>query len=73
MAGKKVKVDFEIQQDSIDMLDYFKDKYKLADRSKALRVILDYVADESEEHEYIYSVRRCLRCGSRDGWVKPEE
>ena len=54
------------------MLDYFKDKYKLADRSKALRVILDYVADDSEEHEYIYSVRRCLRCGSRDGWVKPE-
>ena len=73
MAGKKIKVDFELQQDSIDMLDYFKDKYKLADRSKALRVILDYVADESEEHEYIYSVRRCLRCGSRDGWVKPEE
>ena len=28
MAGKKIKVDFEIQQDSIDMLDYFKDKYK---------------------------------------------
>ena len=53
MAGKKIKVDFELQQDSIDMLDYFKDKYKLADRSKALRVILDYVADESEEHEYI--------------------
>ena len=58
MAGKKIKVDFELQQDSIDMLDYFKDKYKLADRSKALRVILDYVADESEEHEYIYSERR---------------
>ena len=55
------------------MLDYFKDKYKLADRSKALRVILDYVADESEEHEYIFSVRRCLRCGSSTGWVKPEE
>ena len=27
MAGKKIKVDFELQQDSIDMLDYFKDKY----------------------------------------------
>ena len=34
MAGKKIKVDFELQQDSIDMLDYFKDKYKLADRIK---------------------------------------
>ena len=73
MAGKKIKIDLELQQDAIDMLDYFKDKYKLADRSKALRVILDYVADESEEHEYIFSVRRCLRCGSSTGWVKPEE
>ena len=72
MAGKKISIDFEIQQYSIDMLDYFKDKYKLADRSKALRVILDYVASESEEHENIYSIRRCLRCGSREGWVKPE-
>ena len=72
MAGKKISIDFEIQQDSIDMLDYFKEKYKLADRSKALRVILDYVASESEEHENIYSIRRCLRCGSREGWVKPE-
>ena len=73
MAGKKISIDFEIQRDSIDMLDYFKDKYKLADRSKALRVILDYVASESEEHENIYSTRRCLRCGSRQGWVKPED
>ena len=73
MAGKKISIDFEIQKDSIDMLDYFKDKYKLADRSKALRVILDYVASESEEHENIYSTRRCLRCGSREGWVKPED
>tara|TARA_B100000941_G_scaffold270877_1_gene229137 strand:+ start:1545 stop:1766 length:222 start_codon:yes stop_codon:yes gene_type:complete len=73
MAGKKISIDFEIQRDSIDMLDYFKDKYKLADRSKALRVILDYVASESEEHEKIYSTRRCLRCGSRQGWVKPED
>ena len=51
MAGKKIKVEFDVQQDSVDMLDYFKDKYKLADRSKALRVILDYVADEKEEDE----------------------
>ena len=56
MAGKKIKVEFDVQQDSVDMLDYFKDKYKLADRSKALRVILDYVADEKEEHEYILSL-----------------
>ena len=35
--------------------------------------LLDYVASESEEHEKIYSTRRCLRCGSRQGWVKPED
>ena len=73
MAGKKIKVEFDIQQDAVDMLNYFKEKYKLADRSKALRVILDYVADEKEEHEYIYSARRCLRCGSSPGRIKPED
>ena len=70
MAGIKKEEVFSIQEDMTDMLEYLASKYKLADRSKALRVILDYVAEEGDIEE-IYSVRRCLRCGGRSGWDKP--
>ena len=49
------------------MLKHFADKYKLADESKALRVILDYVIKDGDEEE-IFLKKRCLRCGSRTGW-----
>ncbi len=70
MAGIKKEEVFSIQEDMMDMLEYLASKYKLADRSKALRVILDYVAEEGDIEE-IFSVRRCLRCGGRSGWDKP--
>jgi hypothetical protein len=67
MAGEKNKVELDIQSDSLDMLKHFADKYKLADESKALRVILDYVIKDGDEEE-IFLKKRCLRCGSRTGW-----
>ena len=62
MAGEKNKVELDIQSDSLDMLKHFADKYKLADESKALRVILDYVIKDGDEEE-IFLKKRCLRCG----------
>ena len=55
MAGIKKEEVFSIQEDMTDMLEYLASKYKLADRSKALRVILDYVAEEGDIEE-IFSV-----------------
>ena len=72
MAGNKKKELFHIQEDMVDMLEYLSDKYKLEDRSKALRVILDFVAKEGDLEE-IFTNRRCLRCGGRSGWEKPLE
>ena len=46
MAGTKKEELFSIQEDMVSMLEHLSDKYKLEDRSKALRVILDYVAKE---------------------------
>ena len=71
MAGIKKEELFSIQEDMIGMLDYLADKYKLADRSKALRVILDYVVEDGDIEE-IFTVQRCLRCGGRSGWDKPD-
>ena len=70
MAGNKKAEIFEIQEDAADMLEYLAEKYKLADRSKALRVILDYVSQDADIDE-IFSVRRCIRCGGKTGWETP--
>ena len=42
MAGKKIAVEFDVQEDLVKMLEYASDKYRLGDKSKALRCILDY-------------------------------
>ena len=70
MAGNKKEEIFEIQEDAVNMLEYLTEKYKLANRSKALRVILDYVSQDGDLDE-IFSFRRCLRCGGRAGWETP--
>ena len=48
MAGKKVAVEFDVQEDLVKMLEYASDKYQLGDKSKALRCILDYFATDAD-------------------------
>ena len=72
MAGTKKEELFSIQEDMVSMLEHLSDKYKLEDRSKALRVILDYVAKDGDIEE-IFTKRRCLRCGWRSGWEKKSD
>lgn len=72
MAGMKQTISFEVQQDALDMLDAAAEKYGLADRGKALRVLLDYAAADGDWDD-IFSKRRCLRCGGRPGWTPSED
>ena len=72
MAGTKKEELFTIQEDMVSMLEHLSDKYKLEDRSKALRVILDYVAKDGDIEE-IFTKRRGLRCGGRSGWEKQSD
>ena len=67
MAGKKVAVKFDVQEDLVKMLDYASDKYRLGDKSKALRCILDYVATDADWEEMFKQIR-CIRCGPDGGW-----
>ena len=67
MAGEKISVEFDVQEDLIKMLEYASDKYKLGDKSKALRCILDYVATDADWEEMFKQIR-CIRCGPDDGW-----
>ena len=53
MAGKKVAVEFDVQEDLVKMLEYASDKYQLGDQSKELRCILDYVATDADLEEVL--------------------
>jgi hypothetical protein len=70
MAGEKNGVEFQVQKDLVKMLEYVADKYKLGDKDKALRCILDYIATDADWDE-IFKKIRCIRCGSPGGWSPP--
>ena len=61
MAGEKVTVEFEINKDAEELLAEVVEKYDLADNGKAIRIILDYVAEDGDWDE-IFGTIRCRRC-----------
>ena len=72
MAGEKVNVEFQIQTDLDQMLEYAAEKYNLEDKSKSLRCILDFVAKDAD-WDLIFKKKRCIRCGPQNGWNKDEQ
>ena len=62
MAGDKKKITFEINLDSDEMLEKIVEDYKLPDKSKALRVLLDYVEENETEWDDMFATVRCNRC-----------
>ena len=61
MAKDKITVSFEIHSDSEDMLKEIVEKFDLPDKSKAIRCLLDYVAEDGEWEE-IFDTVRCNHC-----------
>ncbi len=61
MAGDKVAVQFEVNDDAGEMLDKIVQQFGLPDRSKAIRIMLDYVAEDGDWDE-IFGEVRCRRC-----------
>jgi hypothetical protein len=68
MAGAKTGVEFQVQNDLVKMLEFAAEKYKLGDKDKVLRCILDYIATDADWDE-IFKTIRCIRCGRYGGWV----
>ena len=61
MAKDKITVSFEINSSSRDMLQEITEKYDFPDNSKAIRCLLDYVADDGDWDE-IFDTIRCNHC-----------
>ena len=62
MAGDKKKVTFEINADSDEMLNKIVDDYKLPDKSKLIRVLLDYVEEKETDWDDMFATVRCNKC-----------
>ena len=62
MAGDKKKVTFEINADSDEMLNKIVEDYKLPDKSKLIRVLLDYVEEKESEWDDMFATVRCNKC-----------
>jgi hypothetical protein len=69
MAGLKTATTFELQEDTVRMLNAAAEKYELKDAGKALRCLIDYAAQEGD-WDSIFGQVRCMRCGGRPGWVE---
>ncbi|MEE1558877.1 MAG: hypothetical protein V1245_05670, partial [Arenicellales bacterium] len=61
--GKKTTLEVELHPDMVQMLEHARELYGFRSTSKALRVILDYVAVDAD-WEKIFMSQRCLRCGA---------
>ena len=62
MAGDKKKVTFEINEDSDEMLNKIVEDYKLQDKSKVVRVLLDYVEEKETNWDDMFATVRCNKC-----------
>ena len=67
MAGTKTGIEFQVQTDLVKMLEYAAEKYKLGDKDKALRCVLDYIATDADWDE-VFKTIRCIRCRPDGGW-----
>ena len=62
MSKEKKKVELEIYEDMDKLLDKIVDDYNLSDKSKAIRVLLDYVDEKEDEWDEMFATVRCNRC-----------
>tara|TARA_B100000575_G_C23036638_1_gene596704 strand:+ start:390 stop:578 length:189 start_codon:yes stop_codon:yes gene_type:complete len=61
-VSKKVEIAIKVNPDNIEMMDKIVDHYKIKDRSKAFRALLDYVIDNETEWDNMFKKKRCKRC-----------
>ena len=62
MSKEKKEVTFEIYPDMINLLEKIVDDYNLPDKSKAIRILLDYIDEKDSEWDEVFATTRCNRC-----------
>ena len=62
MAGPKETYEVQLNPDQMAFIRSMKEKYEIADNSKTLRVVIDYLMVTKDVHDTVFGQSRCLRC-----------
>ena len=62
MAGPKETYEVQLNPDQMAFIRSMKEKYEIADNSKTLRVVIDYLMVTQDVHDSVFGQSRCLRC-----------
>lgn len=62
MAGSKQTYEIELNPDQMEFIRTAKEKYSIADESKVVRIMVDYLLTNQGVHETVFNQTRCLRC-----------
>ncbi|MFK7777148.1 MAG: hypothetical protein QM501_03345 [Gimesia sp.] len=60
--SENVATTLDLKQSQIDYLDQMLQKHNLSDRSKALRCLINFAINESQNEESIFTKTRCDHC-----------
>ena len=53
-VAKKVEIAIEVNPDNVEMMDKIVAEYKIKDRSKAFRVLSDYIIDNEKAWDEMF-------------------
>ena len=62
MAGPKETYEIQLNPDQMAFIRSMKEKYEIADDSKTIRVVIDYLMVTQNVHADVFGQSRCLRC-----------
>ena len=59
---ENVEAKWELKEKQVEYLDAMAKKHNLPDRSKALRCLITYAMEKSEQEDAIFTEVRCTNC-----------
>ena len=62
MAGEKQTIEIELNNDHVTFMRIMKDDYNIPTESKVIRIIMDYLRENTDIHDTVFKQTRCLRC-----------
>ena len=62
MAGEKESYQINLNLNQMTFIRNAKEKYKISDESKVMRIVMDYLMTNPGLHDGVFSEVRCLRC-----------
>lgn len=62
MSKNKETYQITLEIDQMAFIRQARERYKILDEDKVMRIIMDYVITSPELHTTIFTQQRCLRC-----------